>query len=127
VKNLIFGLVFAAVVGFYGIANALSLQWDTVSVDSQGVPLGSGMQVTSYKVYKCSSPSSSCLKGSATVIGTVTAPSPQPATLALSITSQPVPSTYFVTAVNIINESVESDSLKATGADKPKSLIFIQP
>lgn len=124
-KRLLLSLLL--VLGLTGSANALSLQWDVVTTDTQGVPLGSGMQVTSYKVYKCTTPSASCLKAGATVIGTVSAPSPQPATLSLSITTQPVPSTYFVTAVNLINESVESDSLKATGADKPKFLIFVQP
>lgn len=124
-KNLLLAAIMVLVMA--GSANALSLQWDTVSTDTQGVPLGSGMQVTSYKVYKCTTPSASCLKAGATVIGTVTAPTPQPATMSLSISTQPVPSTYFVTAVNLINESAESDSLKATGADKPKSLIFVQP
>jgi hypothetical protein len=61
------------------------------------------------------------------VIGTVNAPSPQPATLSLSITTQPIPATYFVTAMNIVGESANSDPLKATGANKPKGLVFIQP
>jgi len=111
-----------------GSANALSLCWDQVTTDTSGVPLGAGMQVTQYKVWKCNTPSSSCLKSSASVIGTVSTPFPAlPAKACMSITTQPIPSTFFVTAVNVVTESVESDSLKATGADKPKNLDFVNP
>jgi hypothetical protein len=124
-KKFLFAILF--VLGLTANANALSLQWDAVRTDTQGVVLGAGMEVTSYKVWKCTSPTASCLKAGATVIGTVAVPLTDPNTLSISITTQPVPSTYFVTAVNIINESAESASLKATGADKPKGLVFIQP
>lgn len=125
-KNLIRCLVLVGVLAFASVTNALTLQWDAVSTDTANVPLGTGLQVTSYKVWKCNTPTASCLKAGATVIGTVTVP-PALATYSISITAQPIPSTYFVTAVNIVTESAESDSLKAIGSDKPKNLIFIQP
>jgi len=121
-------LVLLILVLWTGSAHALSLCWDQVTTDTTGVPLGAGMQVTQYKVWKCNTPASSCTKSSASVIGTVSTPFPAlPAKVCTSITTQPIPSTYFATAVNVVTESIESDPLKATGADKPKNLDFINP
>lgn len=96
---------------------SFSLSWDAVTTDSTGTPLTSSMAVTQYKVWKCITPGASCLKAGAVVIGTVAAP-----IVKFDITTQSIPSTYFVTAVNIVAESPESLSLKVVPPDVPKNV-----
>ena len=104
-----------------GPAFALSVCWDQVTTDTTGVPLGSGLQVTQYKLWKCNTPTASCLKPDATVIATVNAPFPAlPSKVCSSINTQSIPSSFFATAVNVVTESQESGTIKAVGADKPR-------
>jgi hypothetical protein len=95
---------------------ALSLRWDAVTTDPTGVPLTPSLAVTQYRVYRCNVPSASCVLSGATLLGTVNAP-----TTMFSLTGQSFPATYFVTAVNIVQESLESLSIKVVGPDKPKN------
>lgn len=97
-------------------AFALDLKWDAVTTDSTGVPLIPSLAVTSYKVYKCNVPAASCTKAGATLLATVQAPA-----TTFSLNSQGTPSSFFVTAVNIVEESPESGTVKVVGPDKPKN------
>lgn len=101
---------------------ALSLNWTAVTTDATGTPLSPGMAVTQYKIYKCNTPAASCLKAGATVIGTVNAP-----VVKFDITSQPVPASYFVTAVNLVTESPESATVKVVPPDLPKNVDIQNP
>lgn len=111
-----FFAVLLAVLLSAGPASALSLRWDAVTTDASGVALPPSLAVTAYRVYKCNTPAASCTLAGATLLGTVNAP-----TLTFSLTGQNFPATYFVTAVNIVQESPESGSVKVTGPDKPKN------
>ena len=95
---------------------ALSLHWDAVVNDSTGAPLSANLLPTAYRVYKCNTPSTSCLKASATLLATVPAP-----TTTFNIDAQAFPASYFVTAVNIVSESIESGTVKVVPPDKPKN------
>src|SRR3989304_7439823 len=86
---------------------ALSLRWDAVTTDSTGAPLGAGLQVTQYRIYKCNTPASSCLKASATLLGTVNAPN-----TTFNIDAQTFPASFFVTALDMVQESPESGTVK---------------
>ena len=97
-------------------ASALSLRWDAVTTDSTGAPLGAGLAVTAYRVYKCNTPASSCLKASATLVGTVNAPN-----TTFNIDAQSFPASFFVTAVNIVQESPESGTVKVVPPDRAKN------
>ena len=96
-------------------AYALSLKWDAVTTDSTGAPLGAGLQVTVYRVYKCNTPTNSCTKSNATLLGTVNAPN-----TTYNIDAQTFPASFFVTAVNIVQESPESGTVKVVPPDRPK-------
>ena len=102
---------------------ALSLQWDTVSTDSSGVPLSLGNEVTGYRVYGCQS--NSCTPTNGVFIALVPVDSPQLTTKKFDITTLPKPQTYFVTAVNLSGESVPSNTVRVTPADGPKNLVVI--
>lgn len=101
---------------FAGQAWALSLRWDAVTTDSTGTPLGAGLQVTQYRIYKCNTPTASCLKSTATLLGTVNAP-----ITTFNIDAQTFPASFFVTAVNIVQESPESGTVKVVPPDRPKN------
>ena len=101
---------------------ALSLKWDAVTTDSSGAALTPTLAVTQYKVWKCNTPATSCLKASATVLGTVNAPA-----TTFDITAQPTPASYFVTAVNIVSESPESSTVKVVPPDLPKNVGLQNP
>lgn len=90
----------------------LFLQWDPVTTDIDGNPLTAGNEVTQYNVYRCQSNVCSFANGS--FIGNVLAP-----TVKFNIDSQPKPSTYFVTAENVSDESAESNTARVTPAQKP--------
>jgi len=113
-KKLLFTLLFIII----GVAevHALSLRWDAVTADATGAPLSPSLAVTQYRVYKCNVPSASCTKSGATLLGSVNAP-----TTTFSLTGQTFPASYFVTAVNIVEESPESGTVKVVGPDKPKN------
>ena len=102
---------------------ALSLQWDTVSVGADGVPLSPGNEVTGYRVYGCQS--NSCTPTNGVFIALVPVDSPQLTTKKFDITTLPKPQTYFVTAVNLSGESGPSNTVRVTPADSPKNLVVI--
>lgn len=89
-------------------AYALTLSWNPVTQDADGAALDPSQAVTQYNVYRCSG-GSACSKTLGTKIGVVAAPA-----VSLDISSQPVPSNYVVTAVNLVGESADSASLKVT-------------
>jgi hypothetical protein len=101
---------------FAGPVWALSLRWDAVTTDSTGAPLGAGLTVTAYRVYKCNTPATTCLKAAATIVATVPAP-----TTTYNIDAQVLPASFFITAVNIAQESPESGTLKVVPPDRPKN------
>ena len=115
-KRLMLAFGVALFLAFSVEAHALSLRWDAVTTDSAGVLLSPSLAVTQYRVYKCNVPSASCVLSGATLLGTVNAPA-----TTFSLTGQNFPATYFVTAVNIVQESIESGSVKVVGPDKPKN------
>ena len=97
-------------------AHALSLRWDAVTNDSTGAPLGPSLVVTQYLIYRCNTPATNCVKANASVIGSVNAP-----VTTFSLTGQVFPASYFVTAVNIVEESPESGTVKVTPPDRPRN------
>ena len=118
-------LIIAAVL-FFGLvtaANALQICWDQSTTDASGAPLGSGLAATQYQLWRCNTPSAGCLRADAQLLASVNAPFPAvPAQVCASITGEAIPATYFAVAVNIATVSSESDSLKVTGADKPRNV-----
>ena len=121
-QNLGYSVVLFLGLAVVSPAWALSLKWDAVTTDSTGAPLGAGQQVTAYRVYKCNTPAASCVKSSATLLSTVIAP-----LTTFNIDAQTVPSSYFVTAVNVVAESPESVTLKVTPPDVPKNPALQTP
>ena len=103
---------------FYLIWLALILTWNPVTTDSSGMPLDPSLAVLEYSVYRCPS-ANVCTVADGTKIATVAAPG-----VTLDITVQPRPSSYVVTATNIVEESGASNSLKVTGPHAPT--IFLK-
>src|SRR3990172_12014451 len=80
------------------------LGWDAVTTGEDGLPMGSGLEVTAYKVYRCgASASGPCTLPDRVLIGTVPAPATQ-----IDLVGQLMPQAYAVTAVNSAAESVDS-------------------
>jgi hypothetical protein len=100
---------------------AVSLQWDTVSTDVDGLPLSTGNQVTTYKLYGCQS--SSCTLATATFVADVPAEVPQNPKRTVDISSQPKPRTYLVTAVNVSGESLGSNTVRVIPPNKIDTLV----
>jgi len=100
---------------------APTLSWDTVTTATDGSTLGPGLEVKSYRVYRCAVNVNPCTKLAGTAIGTVPAAVPLVPNQSFDLAGQSFPSVYIVTATNIIAESAESDSIKATPADRPKN------
>jgi hypothetical protein len=94
------------------------LAWDAVMTDATGALLGPGLEVTSYRVYRCgTSASGPCAAPDRVLAGTVLAPSTQ-----FDLASQPVPQAFVATAVNKAGESLDSVKLKVVPPDIPKNL-----
>ncbi len=94
------------------------LAWDSVMMGSDGLPLGPGLEVTTYQVYRCGMAASGpCAAPDRMLAGTVTAPVTQ-----FDLAIQPVPQAYVVTAVNKAGESADSVKLEVVLPDVPKSL-----
>jgi len=94
------------------------LVWDAVSTDVDGNPLGAGLEVTVYKVYRCgTSLSGVCFPK--TLVGEAVAPAVQ-----IDLVGEIFPQVYVVTAVNKIGESTDSVKIKATPAQAPKNSRF---
>lgn len=89
------------------------LAWDAVTLDVEGNPLSAEMAITEYRVYRCGT-SVTCTKDIGILVGTSTSTE-------FEITTQPLPSSYSVTAVNKAGESSSSLPLKVVPADKPKN------
>ena len=97
-------------------AAAPFLAWDAVTTGIDGLPLGAGLEVTAYKVYRCA-PGPACTKLNGTLVGTVVAPLVQ-----FDLAGTPTPSVYVVTAVNKVAESIDSLPFKVVPPDLPKNL-----
>ena len=94
------------------------LAWDAVTTDTTGAPLGPGLEVSSYRVYKCgTSMGGACVAPDRVLVGTATAPATQ-----LDLAGQAFPQVYVVTAVNKVGESADSAKFKVTPPDAPKNL-----
>jgi len=108
-------LVFASPV----YAHALTLQWDAVVTGTDNLPLAPGGEVTKYSVYRCPTPTASastCNKSTASKVADIQAPSTE-----YALINQTFPSSYFVTATNLIDESLESAIIKIVPPNAPKN------
>jgi len=93
------------------------LTWDPVTTGADGQPLGAGLEVTVYKVYKCgTSAGGPCAVPDRVLIGTVTAPAVQ-----FDLAGQPNVQAFVVTASNKAGESADSVKYKVTPPDFPKA------
>jgi len=93
------------------------LAWDAVTTGSDGLPLGPGLAVTEYRVYRCGpSATGPCAAPDRVLVGTVPAPATQ-----FDLAGQPVPQAYIATAVNKAGESLDSMKLKVVPPDFPKN------
>jgi hypothetical protein len=93
------------------------LGWDAVTTGEDGLPLGSGLEVTAYKVYRCGpSATGPCLAPDRVLVGTVIPPA-----TSLDLAGQPLPQAYVVTATNKAAESVDSVKYKVVPPDAPKN------
>ena len=101
---------------------APTLSWDTVTTDTTGAALGSGLEIKSYDVYRCPVNVNPCTAAAGTKIGSVTAASPIVPRQSLDLAGQASPANFCVVAVNIIAPSAESLTLKATPGDRPKNV-----
>jgi hypothetical protein len=116
-RRILLALVFVALQATLAVASPF-LAWDPVTTGVDGVTLGVGQEVTSYRVYKCgTSASGPCAAPDRVLIGTVQAPTAQ-----FDLAGQPVPQAFAVTAVNIVGESEDSLKYKVTPPDVPKNL-----
>jgi hypothetical protein len=94
------------------------LAWDQVTTGEDGLPLGSGLEVTAYTVYRCGpSATGPCLVPDRVLVGTVIPPA-----TSLDLAGQPLPQAYVVTATNKAAESVDSLKFKVVPPDAPKNL-----
>jgi hypothetical protein len=101
---------------------APTLSWDTVTTGVDGLPLANGMEVKSYEVYRCPVNAAPCTIANSTKIGSVPAASPVVPRQSFDLVGQPFPTNLMVTAVNIIGESLPSDTAKAVPGDRPKNV-----
>ena len=115
--RVLLGLLLLLLLAPVAAEAAPTLLWDAVTTDVDGLPLGPGLEVTSYRVYACGPGIGQCSKATGTVAGTVAAPATQ-----LDLAGLPVPQVYFITAVNKAGESVESATLKVTPSSAPKNV-----
>ena len=94
------------------------LAWDAVTTDPTGVPLGPGLEVSSYRVYRCgTSMGGACAAPERVLLGTAVAPATQ-----IDLVGEPFPQVYVVTAVNRAGESLDSAKFKVTPAAEPRNL-----
>ena len=94
------------------------LAWDAVTTDPTGVPLGPGLEVSSYRVYRCgTSMGGACAAPERVLLGTAVAPATQ-----IDLMGEPFPQVYVVTAVNRAGESLDSAKFKVTPAAEPRNL-----
>jgi len=116
-KRLLFAAVALLLLASPAFAAPL-LSWDPVTTGSDGSLLGPGLEVTTYRVYRCGTAASGpCAAPDRVLAGTVTAPATQ-----FDLAGQPVPQSYVATAVNKAGESLDSVKLKVVPPDIPKNL-----
>lgn len=94
----------------------LFLAWDPVTTGTDGSTLGPGLQVTEYRVYQCGPGIGNCSKTTGVLLEVVPSPTTQ-----ADIAGEPTPSTYVVTAVNVVGESADSVPFKVVKPDVPKN------
>jgi hypothetical protein len=113
ISTLVFVLLFVAT----HVWAAPFLAWDAVTTGSDGSILGSGLEVTIYRVYRCGTAAAGpCAAPDRILVGTVTAPATQ-----FDLSGQLVPQAYVVTAINKAGESLDSVKLKVVPPDMPKN------
>ena len=96
------------------------LAWDAVTTDTTGAPLGPGLEVMSYSVYRCgTSMGGACTAPERVLLGTAVAPATQ-----IDLVGEPFPQVYVVTAVNQAGESLDSAKFKVTPPDAPKNPLL---
>lgn len=100
-----------------GALAAPTLMWDPVTTGTDGQPLGSGLDVSEYRVYTCGTSIPGCATAPKVSVGMVIAPAVQ-----FDLSGQPVPTVYVVTAVNKVGESTASLPFKVVPPDMPKNL-----
>lgn len=94
------------------------LAWDAVTTGSDGLPLGPGLEVQGYNVYRCGpSASGPCAAPDRALVGSVPAPATQ-----FDLAGQPIPQAFVATAVNKAGESLDSVKLKVVPPDVPRNL-----
>lgn len=115
-KTLLVALLATLALSFAPVTfGAPVLVWDPVTTDSTGASLEPGMEVTSYKVYRCGASLAGC--ATKTLVGTVAAPATQ-----IDLAGESFPMVYVATAVNKVGESANSVAIKLTPTDVPKNL-----
>src|SRR3990172_8000453 len=115
-RRILFALLLALAVPLSALA-APFLAWDPVTTGSDGLPLGTGLGVTEYRVYQCGPGIGTCTKATGTRTGVVPSPGVQ-----FDLAGTATPSTYVVTAVNKAGESADSLAFKVVPPDFPKTL-----
>lgn len=96
------------------------LAWDAVTTDVSGAPLGPGLEVSSYNVYRCGTGmGGACAAPDRLLVGIIAAPAVQ-----IDLAGQAFPQVYVVTAVNKAGESADSVKYKVTPPDAPKNLLL---
>ena len=92
------------------------LAWDAVTTATTGALLGPGLEVSSYRVYRCgTSMGGTCVVPDRVLVGTATATQ-------LDLAGEPFPQVYVVTAVNRAGESADSAKFKVTPPAEPRNL-----
>ena len=115
------GLLLLCVFGFAMATPAWAapiLAWDAVITDTTGAPLGPGLEVSSYRVYRCgTSLGGPCAAPDRVLVGTATSTQ-------LDLAGEPFPQVYVVTAVNRAGESADSAKYKVTPPDAPRNPLL---
>ena len=92
------------------------LAWDAVTTDTTGALLGPGLEVLSYRVYRCgTSMAGACAAPDRALVGMAATPQ-------FDLVGEPFPQAYVVTAVNRAGESADSAKFKVTPAAEPRNL-----
>lgn len=114
-------LLFLILMVLPSVAGAVTFNWDAVTVGVDGALLENGAEVSEYRIYRCGS--NVCDKITGVLFATV----PSAATsyvVSSEQLPQLAPATYFVTAVNVAGESVESNRVRVVPPDLPKNFKF---
>ena len=118
-KKLLFLVVLFLNLILFSQVEALTLSWSPVTVGTDGNVLVD--PVLTYSVYRCDLSVPVCNLSTALKLGDVVAPN-----VSFDITTQPIPSYYFVTATNVVAQSKES-VLRKTVAPTTVKGVTTQP